>query len=377
MTELPRAYEREFANLVGAPEARAFALGRMGLYVVLKALGVGQGDLVGICGYTCLSVAESVLRTGARCEFLDVDQWLNISPESLAKLPPGRIKVLVTQYTFGIPSHLDEAFRWARKAGVPVVEDCCHALGSRWKGKHVGSLGVAAVYSSQWGKSYSTGQGGMLTINDAELAARVDEILERESRAMLKLSDFWLSTQRFLCRALVRPSTSFLLRKAYHVFCGLGLTRGSFSTSIDFSNSESFVLRAGPLLAGAGLKEVCRWSNHMAARLSNTCIIAEALASVGVPRLDLPAQAECVLLRYPLRRQNKAALLHAAAKLNVNLAGWYNSPVHPLEHEQLAGIGYHGQCPNAEAAIRSVVHLPADVAFSRSQLGKIARLLQQ
>ncbi|MCK4626688.1 MAG: DegT/DnrJ/EryC1/StrS family aminotransferase [Phycisphaerae bacterium] len=377
MTKLTCAYEREFARLVVAPQARAFALGRMGLYVVLKALGVGPGDRVGICGYSCMSVSEAVLRTGAACEFLDVDEWLNISPESLGKLPSGRIRVLITQYTFGVPSQLDKVLAWAETNGVSVVEDCCHALGSRWKGKHVGSFGSAAIYSSQWGKSYSTGQGGMLTINDADLAAKVDEVLQRESRTMSKASDISLSGQRFLRRTFVRPSTFRLLRKAYHLSCRLGLTRGSFPADIDFSNSEGFVQCAGPLLARAGLKQVRRWPKHMAARLANTEIIAEALASVGVPRLDLPPEAECVLLRYPLRRQNKPTVLDIAAKLNVDLAGWYDSPAHPLEGKQLAAIGYRGQCPNAEAANVSVIHLPTDVPISPKKLKDIATLLRE
>ncbi len=179
-----KAYERAFANLVQVPESRAFSLGRMGLYVVLKALGVGPGDRVGICGYTCLSVVEAVLRTGADCEFLDVDEWLNVSPDSLKRLPPGRIKVLITQYTFGIPSRLDETLAWAETNGVPVVEDCCHALGSRWDERPVGSFGEAAIYSSQWGKSYSTGQGGMLTINDPALLIEVDSVLHHGAKMM-------------------------------------------------------------------------------------------------------------------------------------------------------------------------------------------------
>ena len=372
-----RAYEQEFARLVGAPQARAFMLGRMALYIVLKALGVGPGDRVGVCGYSCLSVSEAVLRTGAECEFLDVDEWLNISPDSLAKLPAGRIKVLVTQYTFGIPSRLDEALIWAEANGIPVVEDCCHALGSRWKGRHVGSFGSAAIYSSQWGKSYSTGQGGMLAINDADLAVKVDEILESESRTMSKASDLSLSGQRFLRRTLVRPSTFRLLRKAYHLSCRVGLTRGSFSADIDFSNSGGFVRRAGPLLARAGLKQVRRWPKHMATRFANTEIIAESLASVGIPRLNLPPDAKCVLLRYPLQRQNKLVLLNATAKLNVDLAGWYDSPVHPLKSEQLAEVGYRRQCPGAEAAIASVVHLPTDVPIPPEKLKAVANLLRE
>ena len=372
-----REYEEEFAQLVTAPQARAFMLGRMGLYVVLKALGAGPGDRVGVCGYGCLSVAEAVLRTGAECEFLDVDEWLNVSPESLAKLPAARIKALVTQYTFGIPSHVNEALRWAESAGVPVIEDCCHALGTRWKGKHVGSFGVAAIYSSQWGKSYSTGQGGMLTINDQNLAGKIDEFLGRESRSMSKASDLSLAAQRLLQASLVRPGTFPWFRNAYHLARRMGLIHRSLSRKLDFSNSQGFVRRAGQLLARAGLKQIRHWPRKMAARKENSQVIADALASVGAPQLDLPDEADCVLLRYPLRCRKKAALLQDAEELNANLAGWYNGPAHPLEGGRLEAVGYHGQCPNAEEAAASVVHLPTSMSIPPKRLKPVVRLIRE
>lgn len=377
MNSLVSEYEQQFAQLVGAPQARAFLLGRMGLYTVLKALAVGPGDRVGICGYTCLSVAEAVCRTGATCEFLDVDRWLNTDPRALDRLPAGAIKVLVTQYTFGVPSQLDEVLAWAASRGVAVVEDCCHALGSRWRGKHVGSFGAAAIYSSQWGKSYSTGQGGMLTINDPAVAARVDAVLGKECGPMSRRADLWLAAQRVAHRVLVRPGTRRLLRGAYHLAARLGVVTDSFSAKLDFTRNRDFLKRAGTLLARAGRKQLRLWPQHMAQRIENAKAIDSAFATEGIPPLDLPSQAECVLLRYPLRSRRKTELIRAAAKLNVDLAGWYDTPVHPLAGKQLEAVGYHAQCPRAEAANAAVLHLPTDVRIPQHKLAAIAHMVRE
>ena len=370
-------YEDAFARLVGAPTARAFAMGRHGLVVALRAMGISPGDRVGVCGYTCLSVVEAVRVAGGQPFFLDVDERLCIAPASLANLAAGQLKALIVQHTFGLPGQLAAILEQAKRMGLPVIEDCCHALGSVYRGRSVGSLGLAAVYSSQWGKSYSTGQGGMLTVRDRALLEAVDDQIRQIAQPTSLKSDLSLAMQRGALRLAGGRGSRRMLRSVYHRLATLGVVHGSFAKELDFRWREGYVRLAGTLTSRAGLACLPRWPAQMEIRKRNAALIRDALASAGLAMWDPTDPADPVLLRYPVRVNNKPSVLARAAAEGLDLAGWYDSPVHPLEGEELEQAGYQpGQCPHVEAAIGQVVHLPTGSEFSPKQLARAICILR-
>ena len=157
---LRKEYEDAFSKEVGAVGTRAFGLGRQALVILMKALDVDTGDKIGVCSYTCLSVAEAVKVCGAIPVYLDVDEYLCIDPREILRHEHGSLKVVILQHTFGIPGRLDQLLSACKKIGVRVIEDSAHAFGCRWQNEPLGSFGDGAIYCSQWGKPYSTGQGG-------------------------------------------------------------------------------------------------------------------------------------------------------------------------------------------------------------------------
>ena len=98
-------------------------------------------------------------------------------------------------------------------------------------------------------------------------------------------------------------------------------------------------------------------------------------AAVAVEQLQLPTDADCVLLRYPVSIRDKPRVLRLPEAINVDLAGWYDSPIHPLQGDALNTVRYRGQCPAAEAAILTLVHLPTDTSIPAEKLKQIAHLL--
>ena len=121
-------YERMFAEVVGVPAARAFALGRQALVILLRAIGVRKGDRVGVCGFTCLSVVEAVKDCGAVPVYLDIDETLCISPDAIGRCRPGWLRAVLLQHTLGIPGKLDELLSACAAIGADVIEDCA----TRW-----------------------------------------------------------------------------------------------------------------------------------------------------------------------------------------------------------------------------------------------------
>lgn len=376
MTELRRQYESAFAEMTGALAARAFALGRQAMVVLLKALGLAAGDRVGICGFTCLSVPEAVKVAGGVPIYLDVDEALCIDPASLEVLSPGSLKVVILQHTFGVVGRLDRLLAQARRIGAAVVEDCCHSLGTCFKGRHVGSFGAGAIYSFQWGKSYSTGQGGMLTVAEAAMLEAVDSVITELGCQMSAKADFALAAQRAAYGILGGPRTQMRLRWVYHKLAALGLLKGSFAEDLGFALRAGYVRLAGPRLCRAGLRQLKQWPQLMELRVRNSAQIASLFE-----RYDLAAWPGCegcaaVMIRYPIRVWDKGAALAAARRSGIDLAGWYETPVHPLSGAQLLEVDYEeGCCPRAERLIQGVVHLPTGKTYSRDAAVKAIDIL--
>lgn len=364
-----RRYEGEFAEIVEAAGARAFARGRHAIYTALRAIGVGPGDLVGVCAYTCLSVVEAVIATGARCVFLDVDHWMNID-SSLKNLDRAiDVKVIILQYTFGVPSGLDATISWATLRGIPIIEDCSHALGSRWKNRPVGSFGMFAVYSSQWGKSYSTGQGGMLTASNQTMLTHVDDVLQEEAVLMRVSEDVSLAIQRQIFPLVTNPRIYRVARVAASSLNRIGVLSGSFEGMLVSRIGLEYPEVAAPLLALSGLQALHYWPKNMAMRRKNYELIRSGFENAGLNLLTVPENADPVFLRVAISvpgRKNE--ILEIARKKGLDIAGWYNSPVHPLQNEQLVAVGYNRDCPVAELQIASIVHLPTKFGISQKSI---------
>jgi len=146
---------------------------------------------------------------------------------------------------------------------------------------------------------------------------------------------------------------------------------------MDYSQSQDFIRQAGPLLAKAGLQQLRHWPANKARRTQNAQVLREVLESAGLHVPQYPKEAEPVLLRFPIRIRHKQAAIDEASTRGVDVASWYESTVHPLAVDKLAQIGYEGQCPVAEKAINSIVHLPTNKAISPGKLKVLAEILRR
>ncbi len=165
--------ERRFARYVGAQRAVAVSSGTAAMHLALVALGIGPGDEVVTTPITWPATANVVVHTGATPVFADVrDSDLNIDPERAAEAVTRRTKAILPVDLAGQPCDLDPLL----ELGLPVVEDAAHAAESRYRGRKVGAIATATCFSLYATKNVAAGEGGMVTTNDEELAARVDEL---------------------------------------------------------------------------------------------------------------------------------------------------------------------------------------------------------
>ncbi len=167
--------EKEIADLCGVDYAIGVGNGSDALFLALLACGVGPGDEVITTPFTFFATAGSIAHTGAKPVFCDIDPGtFNIDPSKIEDVITERTKTILPVHLYGQAADMDPINSIAKKLNLYVIEDAAQAIGARYKGKPVGSLGDVACFSFFPTKNLGAfGDGGMLTTNDPELEARI------------------------------------------------------------------------------------------------------------------------------------------------------------------------------------------------------------
>jgi perosamine synthetase len=167
-------FEEAFSDFVGAEEAVAVSNGTAALHAAMHAIGIGPGDEVIVPPMTFAASANCVVFQGGTPVFADVDpDTLLLDPAQVeAKITPRTKAIIAVDYT-GQPCDYDALRTTADQHGLALIADACHALGGSYKGRPVGSLADLSVFSFHPVKHITTGEGGMITTDDPELARRM------------------------------------------------------------------------------------------------------------------------------------------------------------------------------------------------------------
>ena len=164
-----REFEQLFAERHGVKHALAVTSATTALHLALVALDIKEGDEVIVPAFTWVSTANVVLYCGAKVVFVDIDPFtFNINPEDLSKRITSKTKAIIPVHLFGLCADMDKIKEIA--GNIPLVEDGACAAGASYKGTPAGGLGTIGCFSFHPRKSVTTGEGGMITTNDDELA---------------------------------------------------------------------------------------------------------------------------------------------------------------------------------------------------------------
>src|SRR5262245_39822595 len=170
-------FEDMFAEFCGTRYAVACTSGTSALQLALYTLGITTGDEVVIPTFTMVASANTVRHCGATPVFVDSEPvtW-NVDPTKLEAAITPRTKAIVPVHTYGHPADMDAILEIARRHGLAVIEDAAEAHGAEYKGRRVGGFGAAACFSFYANKIVTTGEGGMITTDDKELADKARNI---------------------------------------------------------------------------------------------------------------------------------------------------------------------------------------------------------
>lgn len=167
-------FEKEFARYVGVKHAIAVSNGTAALHTALVAIDIGSNDDVIVPSFSFISVANCVLYQGAKPVFADIDlSTYNIDPNEIEEKITKKTRAIIAVHYAGHPVDMDVIIEIARKHNLCLIEDAAEAHGSLYKGKKAGSLGHMACFSFYPNKNMTTGEGGIITTNDEELAEKM------------------------------------------------------------------------------------------------------------------------------------------------------------------------------------------------------------
>jgi dTDP-4-amino-4,6-dideoxygalactose transaminase len=316
-------FEERFAQVCGVRHAVATSSGTTALHIALLANGIGEGDEVITTPFTFIASANSILFTGAKPVFVDIDpDTFNIDPEQVAKAVTPHTRAIMPVHLYGYVCDMDALQAVSDRHGLKIIEDACQAVGATYRGKAAGSFGTGC-FSLYATKNVMSGEGGMITTND-------DAVAER-------------------CRMLRNHG---MKRRYYHDMLG-------------------FNFRMTDLCAAIGLAQMDRLEDFTAKRRANATYLNSKIESVITPTVK--DGYDHVWHQYTIRVDSGRDRDAAVKQLNdagIGTGIFYPVPAH--QQEYMREIVGDVQLPVAEKLAREVISLPVHPQLSQADLDTIA-----
>ncbi len=319
-----REFEARFADWCQVKHAVATSSGTTALHLALLAHGLGPGDEVITPSFSFVASANCALYVRARPVFADIEpDYFTVDPADVARRITPRTRAILAVHLFGQACDMDALAALAAERGLLLIEDACQAHGAHYRGRPVGAHGTAC-YSFYATKNMTTGEGGMLTTNDDDVAARARLLREHGS------------AQRYRHETL------------------------------------GYNLRLTDIQAALGLAQLAKVEAGNARRQANAAFFDEQLgdcAHVSLPRVR--PQATHVYHHYTLRLvgRSRDEAVAALARAGIGTGVHYPLPIHqqPLYH----ALDYDVYLPHTDTAAGTVLSLPVHPGLSPDDLQRI------
>lgn len=338
-----------------------FFKGRVALYAILSAAGIGEGDEVILPGFTCVVVPAAIGYTKAKPVFCDIDpNNYNADPDLIISLISSKTRAVIVQHTFGVPAPIDRLKEICGDEQILLIEDCAHAVGSISGNTPVGMLGDASFCSFQWSKPVTTGLGGVARVNNDYLLNALKEAYETLYHEPGLLTSVGLLLLSEIYSRWYRPQAYWLTRSIYRKASSWGVVQGS-STDVELVD---------PSMPATYMRLYGRHREHQIPKAlekldelsQHRCALArryeEYFGMIGAHTQATLAGTIPVHLRYPILVDDRDRFLAEARAQRIEIGDWFNAPLHPL----VSGaelFGYKpGACPTAEIIAKHMVNLP-------------------
>jgi perosamine synthetase len=356
-----------------------FWKGRIALYAILEALGIGEGAEILLPAFTCVVVPNAILYRGARPVYLEIEPaTLHVDLSRLSERATGRTRVLLAQNTFGLAPPMEELREFAKARGLVLVEDCAHGFGGTYRGEKNGTLADVSFFSTQWNKPYSTGLGGIAVTRDPGIAAELRRIESRAEHPTARETATLAALLR-VRKLFSRPELFTVAANAYRALGRRGVVVGSAEAeeTAGATMPGRFLKRLTAIQAAAGLRELARLDSYTEHRRLIADIYDAALGRLGIVRPLEPAGLRHTYLKYPIFVRERDRFLSMAAGRGIAVSDWFRSPIHPIPAEWEKWDYSAGSNPIAEQRSASIVNLPTQPGVTPRYARRVVRFVDE
>jgi perosamine synthetase len=329
-------FERNFAQFCGTRYAVAVSNGTAALHCALYACGIKEGDEVITTPFTFVATANSILMQGARPVFADINPLtFQINVEEIEKKITPKTKAILPVDLYGQVYDVEKINTLANKHNLKIIEDACQAHGAEFNGRKAGSFGNAGCFSFYATKNMTTGEGGMVTTNDENIAEAV-KIFRHHSQS----------------------------EKSCYEYFDLG-----------------YNYRMTNIAAAIGLEQLKKIKNFNIKRIKNAELLARGLKNIKgfiLPRARNGFKH--IFHQYAIRitddfKISRNELAEYLKKRGINTAIFYPKPLHLFP--QFLKIGYkEGDFPMAEKISKEVLSLPVHPLLSKSDIKYMIKIIK-
>jgi perosamine synthetase len=315
-------FELAFSEYTGSEYAAAVNSGTAALHIALLAHGIGKEDEVITSPFSFIATANSILYTGAKPVFADIEpDTFNIDPERIKEKITSKTRAIMPVHLYGHPADMKAIMEIADDNKLIVIEDACQSHGAECLGKKVGSFGTGA-FSFYPTKNMTTSEGGMLTTDEKEIAEKAKMIRAHGSKI------------RYL-----------------HEMLG-------------------FNLRMTDIAAAIGLVQLGKLNKFTEARQRNAAMLSVGLKGISglVPSIT---KADCthVFHQYTVRAEKRDQLAAFLKERDIGTGVHYPTPIHKQPYYK--ELGYRDSMPVSEKAVEEVLSLPVHPAVSGADIQRI------
>lgn len=345
---MQEAFEALVSEAAGCDHGVAVNSGTSGLHLALLALGIGPGDEVITTPFSFVASANAILYVGATPKFVDIcPRSLNMDPDKVEKAIGPRTKAILAVEALGNPTHMDRYAAIANRNEIHLIEDCCEALGTTYKGRKCGSFGRVGVFGFYPNKQITTGEGGMIVTDDQNLAD--------------------------LCRSLRNQGRSMPSELAQEGSSGLGLWLSHERLGYNYRLSE--------IACALGVTQMRRLDEIIEARRRVASEYLDRL--LGIPGIILPTIESgtsmswfvfTVRLERGYTAEERDRVIEGLRNHDVGCAPYFPS-IH-LMPEYVRRFGYErGAFPIAESVSDRTIALPFHSGLTERDIDLVAQTL--
>lgn len=378
-------YEIKLSQMLGGGMVTTYGAARMALYVLLQAMGFREGDEIILPGYTCIVIPNAIRFAGLVPVYADIrESDLNINPDLVERAITARTRAIIVQHSFGVPGDMEALCDICSRRGLPLIEDCAHALGAELDGTKLGRIGIAGFYSTEATKMFSTEKGGLVVANETSLGERIREI---QLRLPFRAESYErMMARRFLLRRWSeRPMMRFPMMICRILDSKSGLRRLSqierydaddYAAELAGRRAEPYPCRLSNVMAAAGLGQLGRLEYDLERRRGLAREFERILTSHGARVLQYdPVRAKPSWVRFPFIVDAPDAWRERISAAGLEPGSWLNDPCHPRGSNHEFAMYRRGSCPVAERVSSRILNLPIHPRVSPAHVRRLERVL--